>query len=63
MRKITETTDGKYLGLTVDDTQSTFILGGWEFTPTQTQQLGRGYVQYSNSSYVVLTREINNGND
>jgi hypothetical protein len=61
MKKIIETTDGKYLGINIDDTQPTFIFKGWSFTPTNTQNLGGGYVQYSNTSYVILTKEINDG--
>mgnify|MGYP001340242952 CR=1 FL=1 len=61
MRKIIESTDGKYIGLDVDGTTSTFILNGWAFTPTNTQHLGGGYVQYSNTSYVILTKDISNG--
>ena len=63
MIRIMETTDGKYVGLSVDDTQSTFILEGWEFTPTHTRHLGGGYVQYANSSYVILTKGPNNDKD
>lgn len=61
MKKIIESTDGKYIGLDVDDTNSTFILNGWAFTPTHIQDLGGGYVQYSTTSYVILTKDISNG--
>tara|TARA_B100000809_G_scaffold169737_1_gene167128 strand:+ start:104 stop:280 length:177 start_codon:yes stop_codon:yes gene_type:complete len=58
MKKIIETTDGKYLGLDIDDTQPSFVFNDWEFTPTKTQDLGNGFVRYSNSSYVILTKEV-----
>ena len=63
MKKIVDTTDNKYVGLNVDETQPSFILEGWEFTPTKTQYLGGGYVVYSTTSYVILTKEINHGKD
>tara|TARA_R100001244_G_scaffold580_9_gene1250 strand:+ start:1146 stop:1322 length:177 start_codon:yes stop_codon:yes gene_type:complete len=58
MKKIIETTDGKYLGLDIDDTQPSFVFNDWVFTPTKTQDLGNGFVRYSNSSYVILTKEV-----
>ena len=58
MKKIIETTDGKYLGLDIDDTQPSFVFNDWGFTPTKTQDLGNGFVRYSNSSYVILTKEV-----
>ena len=60
MRTIISTTDGKYLGLNVDGAQPVFAFTDWEFTPTRSQDLGNGYVFYSTTSYIVLTKEINN---
>ena len=56
MKTIIETTDGKYLGINIDDTQPTFIFEDWSFTPTHTQHLVDDYVRYSTTSYVILTK-------
>ena len=61
MKTIIETTDGKYLGINIDDTQPTFIFEDWSFTPTHTQHLGNGYVWYVTTSYAILTKDIANG--
>jgi hypothetical protein len=58
MIKIIESTDGKYIGLNLNDTESTFILNGWEFTPTHREELVGGYIRYSTSQYVILTKTI-----
>jgi hypothetical protein len=65
IRQIVETTDGKYLGLVFDDQQTSFIApDGILFKPTKTQDLGDGVVRYSNSNYVVTTKEVKtNGQD
>jgi hypothetical protein len=57
-RKITRTTDGKYIGLVFDDTKSFIIMDGVMFTPQKIQDVGGGLVQYSNVHYVILTKEI-----
>jgi len=59
MIKIIESTDGKYIGLNLDDAENTFILNGWEFIPTHKKELTGGYARYSNSQYVILTETIN----
>ncbi len=61
MRKIKETTDGKYVGLVFDDTKPFISPDGIEYKPEKIQDLGNGLVRYSNAHYVVLTEEINNG--
>ncbi len=56
-RIVKETTDGKYIGLVFDDTEPFISPDGIEFKPTSVQDLGDGYRRYSNSHYVVLTKE------
>lgn len=58
MIKIIESTDGKYIGLNLDDTRSTFILNGWEFTPTHREELFGRYIRFSSSQYIILTKII-----
>ena len=60
IRKITATTDGKYIGLQFDDSQPLVSPDGINFKPTNIQDLGNGVVRYSNSNYVALTKEVNN---
>ncbi len=60
-RRIVETTDGKYLGLKFDGTKPFISPDGITFHPTKIQNLGNGYTRYSNSHYVILTKEIING--
>jgi len=55
LRRVKETTDGKYVGLIFDDTQPFLSPDGILFRPTKVQDLGEGLVRYSNSNYVVLT--------
>ena len=59
MIKIIESTDNKHIGINLDDTESTFILNEWEFTPTHREELIGGYIRFSNSQYVILTKIIN----
>ena len=59
IRRVVETTDGKYIGLVFDDQQPFISSDGIEFTPTKIQDLGGGTVRYSNVHYVVLTKEVN----
>ena len=61
IRRIIETTDGKYLGLTYDDSLEYISSDGIEFKPTLVQYLGDGYVRYSNTHYAVLTKEVKHG--
>jgi len=56
MRRVVETTDGKYVGLVFDDTKPFVSPDNISFHPTKVQDLGNGYVRYSNSNYVVLTK-------
>jgi hypothetical protein len=61
LRQVTGTTDGKYVGLIFDDKEPFLSPDGILFEPTKIQDLGGGYVRYSNSHYVISTREIKNG--
>jgi hypothetical protein len=56
IRRIIETTDNKFIGDTFD-CEANCLIDGSPFKPTQTQDLGGGLVRYSNSNYVVLTKE------
>jgi len=56
IRRIIETTDGKFIG-DVFDCEAHCLTDGSDFRPTHTQDLGGGIVRYSNSNYVILTKE------
>ncbi len=58
IRKIIETTDNKYVGLRFDDTKPFVSPDGVPFEVEKIQDLGKGLVRYSNSHYVVLTKEV-----
>ena len=58
IRKILETTDGKYIGLKFDDEKPFVSPDGIPFHVEKVQDLGNGLVRYSNSHYVVLTEEV-----
>ena len=60
-RQIVETTDGKYLGFIFDDTKPLVSSDGISFHPTVVQDLGNGFIRYSNSNYIVLTKEVTDG--
>lgn len=61
-----ETTDGKYIGLEFDTDWIQEIGGedilmgtdGVPFKITKTIDVGGGYWQYSNSHYVIVTKEV-----
>jgi len=57
-RRVVETTDGKYIGLVFDDTKPLKSPDGITFHPTKVQDLGGGYVRYSNSNFSVLAKTI-----
>jgi len=59
IRQIIETTDKKYIGLVFDDQDPFISPDGTLFTPTKIQDLGNGIIRYSNSHYVVTTKEVN----
>jgi hypothetical protein len=59
IRQIIETTDKKYIGLVFDDQDPFISLDGILFTPTKIQDLGNGIIRYSNSHYIVTTKEAN----
>jgi hypothetical protein len=56
IRRIIETTDGKFIG-DAFDCEANCLADGSDFRPTNTQDLGAGLVRYSNSNYVILTKE------
>jgi len=58
IRRIIETTDGKYVGLVFDDTKPFISPDGIEFKVDKIQDLGGGLVRYSNSNYIVLSKRI-----
>ena len=58
MRKIIETTDGKYIGKVFDETEPICLDSGVQLDITKVQNLNNGYFRYSNSSYVILTKEV-----
>lgn len=61
IRKIVETTDGKYLGIVFDDRDPFISPDGITFRPDKIQDIGNGYLRYSNSHYSVLTKEVTSG--
>lgn len=63
IRRVIETTDGKYVGLWFDDTKPFISPDGITFHPDKMQDLGGGLMRYSNSNYVVLTKEVRDGKD
>ena len=56
IRRIIETTDNKFLGDPFDF-KINKLTDGSDFRPTNIQDLGEGIIRYSNSNYVVLTKE------
>ncbi|RLA19248.1 MAG: hypothetical protein DRQ56_05805 [Gammaproteobacteria bacterium] len=56
--KILATTDGKYVGLSFDTEVPMIAPDGVTFHPTKIQNMGNGYFQFSNSNYVVLTKQV-----
>jgi len=56
-RQVVETTDGKYIGLVFDDKKPLVAPDGVTFHPTKVQDLGNGFMQFSNSNYVELTKK------
>ena len=58
MRRIIETTDGKYIGKVFDENKPICFDDVVQFDTDKVQDLGNGFVRYSNSSYVILTKEV-----
>ena len=56
IRQITSTTDGKYIGLVFNDQEPFISPDNILFEPTKIEDLGNGYVRYSNSHYVITTK-------
>jgi hypothetical protein len=56
MRRIIETTDDRFIGQVFDETKPV-KLGGVLFIIDKVQKFGNGFIQYSNSNYVVLTEK------
>lgn len=57
MMQIISTTDGKFVGL-IFDPQKPIMLGGTLFRYDKMQSLSVGYFRFSNSNYVIDTKEI-----
>ena len=57
MKTIIETTDGKYLGVNIQQKAKSFIFEDWTFKPTKIENLGNGCTRYSTTSYVITTKE------
>lgn len=55
--KITQTTDNKYLGETIEIVDGVIILSDTSFNIEKTQDLGSGYTRYSNSNYIITSKE------
>ena len=58
MRRIIETTDGKYIGVVFDEDKPICFGDVVQFNYDKVQDLGNGFVRYSNSNYVILTKEV-----
>ena len=58
MKQIIETTAGKYIGLTFENIDDLELPDGCTFKSAKEQQLSGGLVRYSNTNYVLLTKEI-----
>lgn len=57
-RRIIETTDWKYVGLTFDDKEELKSPDGIVFHPDKFQDLWNGLLRISNSNYIILTKTI-----
>jgi len=57
MKQIVSTTDDQFVGLQFDPEQP-IVLGGAVFQPDKIAVLPDGVTRYSNSSYVIDTKEI-----
>ena len=55
-RQIIATTDGKFIGLIIDDSDTVFNLNGYDFKADKIQTLDAGIVRFSNSNYVIDTK-------
>jgi len=58
LRKITNTTDWKYVWLTFDDEKHMESPDGIVFHPTDIKDLWNGYIQISNSNYILIAKTI-----
>lgn len=56
--RVTNTTDWKYIWLIFDDKEELKSPDGIVFHPTDIKELEKGYVQYSNSNYILLAKYI-----
>ena len=56
VRKITETTDGQFIGITFDDKKPFKAPNGEIIRFDVIQKLGDGLIRYSNSNYTILTK-------
>lgn len=55
-RQIIATTDGKFIGLIIDDSDTVFNLNGYDFKADKIQALDIDIVRFSNSNYVIDTK-------
>jgi len=56
MRRIIESTDGKFIGTSFNE-RKPIKLGGNLFVPDSTTKLGGGLIQYANSNYIIVTEK------
>lgn len=59
--KIIRTTDGKFVGNEVEIKEQITFSDGSVFYYEKSEEIEGGILRYSNPSYVILTRKINNG--
>ena len=57
MRTIIETTDGKYLGVNIDASETSFVFVDCTFTPTKIEKLNNRCTRYSTTSYVITAKD------
>ena len=57
IRQVTETTDNKYIGFVFDDQEPIIYPDGSTIKYDKIQTLIGGLTRYSNSNYVMLTKE------
>jgi len=58
MQQIIETTDGKYIGLTFENIDDLELPDGCTFKAVKEQRLSGGLRRYSNTNYIILSKEI-----
>lgn len=58
MKHIIETTDGKYIGLQFENIEDLELPDGCTFKAAKVQEVSGGLTRYSNTNYIILTKEI-----